>query len=511
MKLATRRGTARSLRLKLTLWFLAFFSLLHALLLVAVVLLRRDVVLASNRRRIEEAASTTVDNLLVARAELRPETIRDLLPYEARFECLVLRNERGEPLVELPPGAAASLPWTGSEATQAGPLGADMASIVGERARAIVPGAARVYVLTLPFRGAPALQGAARAEEADGAQRPALQTGTSYLQAAVRAQEIEGALRPFLDLFVLGVPLASLAALLAAWMISGRAVQPLLRLSHAARDVSPSRLSERIVLGSTDEEVSALQRELNLALGRLETGYRAQEQFISNVSHELRTPIAVLRSQSQLLLEGPAEREALQAFAASVEEETQRLGRLVETFLALADQSRAQRLEAADELDAIDVLLDAVRHTSALAASHGVHLAPQVCGGAPDADPPRLWGDAALLVTMLENLVRNAIRFSPAGSTVRVQAAAEDERVVFRVQDEGPGIPSQLLERVFDRFVGWADPRGKRGTGIGLSIAREVAELHGGRVAAANLPGGGAEFTVDLPRSRGADAGNGAT
>ena len=211
----------------------------------------------------------------------------------------------------------------------------------------------------------------------------------------------------------------------------------------------------------------------------------------------------MLRAQSQLLAEGSHSPEAHRAFVGSVEEETGRLGRMVESFLSLARHGWANRLTETTEVPAVDLLLDAVRHASPLAEQHGVHLSPSILQEDADEDPPALEGDPALLETMLENLLRNAIRFSPQGATVHVEAGRTGDTVVLRVRDEGPGFPPDMLERVFDRFVGWEDPRGSRGAGIGLTIARNVAELHGGRIEARNAPAGGALVSVHLPARRG--------
>jgi two-component system sensor histidine kinase CpxA len=144
-------------------------------------------------------------------------------------------------------------------------------------------------------------------------------------------------------------------------------------------------------------------------------------------------------------------------------------------------------------------VLESTRSCSRLAERGGVRIVPHLVVVADDAPECELSGEATLLQTMLDNLVRNAVRHSPPGASVEIEAAAEDGRARIEVRDRGPGIPEDQLERVFDPFVRVTPecaPGG--GTGLGLSIARRIAELHGGTIAAANREGGGSVFTVML-------------
>ena len=293
------------------------------------------------------------------------------MPSDAQFEFFVVRREgSAESLTSWGASEPDKVPFTPTESVPAGPRGAVFSTITLPASAELVPDAKAVELVTLPFRN---------------------REGDYYLQVGVLPAELESVVRPFLDLFLFGIPLASLAALAAAWVISGRAVEPLLRLSRAARDVSPSRLGERILLETHEREVADLQDELNQALERLEAGYRSQEEFIANVSHELKTPIAVLRSQSQLLAEGSHSPEAHREFVASVEEETKRLGRMVESFLALARYGWARSLTETAEVQVVDVVVDAVRHASPLADKHGVRLSARFAD--PEDDAPTVSGD----------------------------------------------------------------------------------------------------------------------
>jgi signal transduction histidine kinase len=302
----------------------------------------------------------------------------------------------------------------------------------------------------------------------------------------------------------MGIPVALLAALVTSWFIAGRAVAPIQRLSDAARSVSPTSLGERISVETTDHEISKLQTELNSALSRLEAGYRAQEQFISNVSHELKTPLAVLLTETQILHLGQETLERYRGWAERVEEEMKRLAQLVESFLTLTRCDLASGLVRRDEVVVHDLVLDAIQHSTALAQGRDVHLVPELASSAhdgPHGDGPMVKGDGDLLCTMLDNLLRNAIRFSPEGASVDVRVTMDEDDVCITVRDRGPGIPAEFIDKVFERFFQVPSEVGRQGSGIGLAIAHNVALLHDGHIAVSNVEDGGCAFVVVLPLS----------
>lgn len=294
--------------------------------------------------------------------------------------------------------------------------------------------------------------------------------------------------------FGVGLGAAAVAALLTGWLVRRDLLQPLEELATAAESVAPDNLHERLEIETTDTDVERLRDELNDALERIEAGYRAQESFISNVSHELKTPIAVLLAEAQLIGRGSPDAEEVRRFAESVEEETRHLGRLIESFLTLTRTDHGDRMTRRVSIDWNDVVLDAVRHVEPISTLHRVKIVPTLA--VPGDEPPL--GDPELLQTMVENLIRNAIRFSPPDERVEVELTQDEGGVVVRVRDHGPGIPEELLSTLFDRFV-QAESERARGTGLGLAIANRVAELHGGTVEVENCRDRGCRFSATFP------------
>jgi signal transduction histidine kinase len=181
-----------------------------------------------------------------------------------------------------------------------------------------------------------------------------------------------------------------------------------------------------------------------------------------------------------------------------------RLGSLMESLLTLTRSDGRNAVVRGQRISVNDAVVAAAQQGSALAQQRGVRLALELCG---DEQEPTVLADRELLTAMVSNLLRNAIRFAPAGQavevTVRQRLHEGAARVAIEVADRGPGIDPAAMTRVFDRFVhgvaaGGADAGGG-GAGLGLAIARSVAELHGGGIRVADRPGGGCVFTVELP------------
>jgi two-component system sensor histidine kinase BaeS len=236
-------------------------------------------------------------------------------------------------------------------------------------------------------------------------------------------------------------------------------------------------------------ELRSLATTFNTMAGRLADSEEERRRFLADVTHELRTPLAVLQSGVEAQLDGIHPRD--DRHLTSLLEETQLLGRLVEDLhtLALAD---AGRLSLHRERTHPAVLVDdAVESLAPLAARAGVNVTASV---APDL--PALDVDATRIRQVLANLVANALRHAPDGSTVQVRAAPDDGYVRFTVEDAGPGFPADQLDSVFERFTRAVD---SRGSGLGLSIARDLVQAHGGTIAVGNLDGGGAYATFTLP------------
>jgi len=186
-------------------------------------------------------------------------------------------------------------------------------------------------------------------------------------------------------------------------------------------------------------------------------------------------------------------------FVDSAEQEMKKLGELVESFLTLTRVRDGVGSSVKKEVPANEAIMDAVEDSLSMASEYGVRIEPTLADGI-DGGMGSVRGDPMLLRTMISNLIRNAVRFSPEDGVVRVIGSEVPGRFEIMVRDQGAGIDPDVLDHVFERHSQSADElRKKRGHGLGLSIARGIAEMHGGDIGVRNLPDGGAEFKIWVP------------
>ncbi|MBL0921126.1 MAG: hypothetical protein IBJ10_03240 [Phycisphaerales bacterium] len=325
------------------------------------------------------------------------------------------------------------------------------------------------------------------------------QAGSQYVLLVVTGDEYaQGMLRRVSQVIVTTAPIGLIAAGVAGWCIAGIAVAPLRELRSLARRLSPESIGEPMEQTARDPEFARLERDLDDARARMANALAAQERFMSNVSHELKTPISVVLMESQTLdlRDTP---EPMRRYVASVREEMQRLGRLVNSFLTLTRVREGRSQTVSRSVMINELMLESVDHCRAMARQYSVGLRVALMEDPADVDLT-VRGDPDLMRTMLDNLVRNAIRFSPANGQVHIGAARDNGFVRVGVRDWGAGIPQNMLSRIFDRFAQAAsEERRGRGHGLGLEIAQGVAELHGGGIAVRNCDDGGCEFVITLP------------
>jgi two-component system OmpR family sensor kinase len=319
-----------------------------------------------------------------------------------------------------------------------------------------------------------------------------------FIQYARKVSDVEntvGRVRLFL---LLGVLAGTGLALGLSLLLSRRALAPIARLTTTARDIGRTRdPRRRVPVPDTDDEVAELARTLDemlmaLELSRDETAATLdrQRQFVADASHELRTPLTSVLANLELLDDvldgerGEAARSALRS--------TQRMRRLVADLLLLA-RADAHRESPHQPTDLGRVVVDAAAELGPMAEDHVLEV---------DAGPATVDGAKDELHRLALNLMENAVRHTPPGTHVRATVGAHDGEVVLRVEDDGPGVPAELRERIFERFVrAGGDRSSSSGTGLGLAIVRAVAESHGGSVELEQgTDGDGARFVVRLPR-----------
>jgi signal transduction histidine kinase len=289
--------------------------------------------------------------------------------------------------------------------------------------------------------------------------------------------------------WLLALAIPALVALVAvgAWVLTGRALAPVTRIRAEVENIEAARLDKRLKEPDTDDEIAQLASTMNHMLDRLDASARAQRRFVADASHELRSPLAVIHQHAEVARLHPDSMNVAE-LADVVLTEGARLQGLVDALLLLARlEEGAKPVRQLVDLD--DLALDEIHRSR----PDGITLNGSAIG------PARVSGDPRLLGQVLRNLVDNAVRH--ARSRVAVSLTARNGVVELSVDDDGHGIaPSQRAD-IFDRFVRLDEGRARDagGAGLGLSIVREIVDLHGGSVVVSDSPEGGARFFVTLP------------
>ena len=275
----------------------------------------------------------------------------------------------------------------------------------------------------------------------------------------------------------LAIGLPTLA--IALWLAVTRALRPLEQLAGQVRGRQADHLAPIDARGAP-AEVEPLVAATNQLFARLERSFDNERRFTGDAAHELRTPLAALRTHAEVALTTAHDGRRRRALG-QVVEGVERATRLVDQMLALARMDAAHPQPLTAEVDLRGVCEEAVQDASAAAAARGIALRLE----APVE--VRVRGDRTMLLALLRNLIENAVRFAPDSGTVRVTALGQGSSALLAVEDDGPGLPAELRGRIFDRFFRGPDGRGA-GSGLGLSIARRIVELHGGTVGAFSSP-----------------------
>jgi signal transduction histidine kinase len=291
-------------------------------------------------------------------------------------------------------------------------------------------------------------------------------------------------------LLAVGLPLLLVVVGATTWVVVGRALAPVEAIRAEVDVISAAALHRRVPDPPVDDEIGRLARTMNRMLARLERAQARQRQLVSDASHELRSPIAAIRQHAEVALAHP-DRTTTAELAVTVLAEDLRLQHLAEDLLLLTRADEHTLAVARRPVDLDDLVFEEARR---LRASTGLRVdTTAVSAGRVD-------GDAAGLRRVLRNLGDNAARH--AAGRLAFSLAERDGLVLLGVEDDGPGIPEADRARVFERFVRLDDARARDdgGSGLGLAIVAELARAHGGSVAVAASPLGGARVEVALPR-----------
>lgn len=292
---------------------------------------------------------------------------------------------------------------------------------------------------------------------------------------------------------LIGIPLALGFAITGGWWLGRHGLRPLASMADEAQAITAKTLERRLTVPAGTRELEQLAESFNRVLERLGSALSTQRRFMADASHELRTPVSIMRTAADVTLSAETRdedeyRDALTVIA----QQASRLTRLVDDMLVLAraDGGGYPVVMAAVEMSSL--VAECVHELAARADEKDITVRCIL-------NPVTLTGDDALLRRLCSNLLGNALAYTPPGGSVDVTLARDRGNVVLQVADTGPGIPPEDHERVFERFVRLDSARAAGGAGLGLAIARWVAEAHRGNVRIVSSGSSGSIFTATLP------------
>ena len=320
-----------------------------------------------------------------------------------------------------------------------------------------------------------------------------------WIQTARPLQPIQAILGDVLSSLLLGLPLLVAVVVVGGYFLVGRALAPVAQVANQAELISLHKLSERLPLLRTGDEIEHLSLALNRMIVRLAEAFQQNQRFLADASHELRTPLAALRAELESVTEQARQQPEVVDRIGSSLEEVDRLSKIVEALFAISRLDAGEAKEERKKFDLAKLAANTTDQLCLLAEDKGIVIS------CVTEHPVNILGDRARIKQVLVNLLDNAIKYTPPKGTVKLRVQTRQNMAVIEVADSGIGIPTAALPHVFERFfrVDEARSRDLGGAGLGLAIVKSICAAHQGRVEASSTPGQGSLFRVELPLANG--------
>ena len=274
-------------------------------------------------------------------------------------------------------------------------------------------------------------------------------------------------------------------------------LKPLDNMAIHAQKITSRNLHERMPLPNTGDELQQLSVSLNRMIERLEEAFHHISRFSADASHELRTPLTIMRGELETAVQDPATGPEARETLGTVLEETVRLSKIVDQLLAMSRLDAGEAFVEVSRFDLSELVKTTVEHMRLLADEKKLSVNVEA------AEPVQVEGDRSRLQQIVVNLLDNAIKYTPAGGSVRVRVRAEEDKAVLMVTDTGIGISQEAQAHIFERFYRTDKARSRQlgGTGLGLSIVKSIGAAHGGQVSVQSTEGHGSTFRFEIPQS----------
>jgi len=319
--------------------------------------------------------------------------------------------------------------------------------------------------------------------------------GLGFIVVARPRAVLTDTLRALLPSLALSGLVALAFAVLVAALLARTITRPLRDLVGGVRRFAGGDYGTRVPLAGPSE-VAEMGTAFNEMASEIQRSRGSEQAFLADISHELRTPLTSIQGFAQAIVEGEARGDAVSHVAEIIHREARRLVRMVEGLLQVARLESGAQSMAREDVVPARLLESAVAALEVQAKDAGVSFDVEGADALPS-----LRGDPDKLAQLFLNVLDNAVKHSPRGTTVHVRGSRDDGAVVVRVRDAGSGLPQGAQTRLFQRFYRGENAQ-RDGAGLGLAIAQAIVQAHGGSIRASNVEGGGAEFAVRLPLAR---------
>ncbi|HIS24766.1 MAG TPA: HAMP domain-containing histidine kinase [Candidatus Faeciplasma gallinarum] len=314
-----------------------------------------------------------------------------------------------------------------------------------------------------------------------------------WLRGVVSEHQGEVQMHEISTLSLIILPIILIAAVLGGYFIAKRMLRPIKQITNAAENISRGGdLKKRIELDSGKDELHRLADSFNNMIARLDESFEAERQFTSDVSHELRTPMSVIMAQCEYTLDEERTPQEYERALRLIRRQGRKMTKLINDMLDFVRLERRGTNYQIEKLN-LSALVNSVCEDMSLIRERGISLEHEV--------EDEIWvdGNPALLSRLLSNLISNAYRYGKDDGHIKVRLKKSQDEVTLSVSDDGIGISREDKEKIFRRFYQADSSRTGSGTGLGLSMVKEIASFHGGSMSVESEPGKGSEFTFHLP------------
>lgn len=316
----------------------------------------------------------------------------------------------------------------------------------------------------------------------------------SILQVGAPLQESTAALNALFYILIFGIPLAVILASGVGWFLAKKALSPVDRITGLARKIEVGSLNERLDVSGPKDELGRLAKTFNDMIARLELSFKQVRQFTADASHELKTPLTVLKGEMEIALKTEKTVEGFRDVVKSNLEEIDKMSAIVKSLLNLAKLDSRVKLPK-DSIRLDEIVEERFNQTLSLSKDKGIDMVMA------KKESVVIMGDKLGIGQLVFNLIHNAIKYTSKNGRIEISLEERDNWAVIKVIDTGIGIAKEDLPYIFDRFyrVDKARTTGAGGVGLGLSICKEIAEAHGGKIEVESEAGKGSVFKVYLP------------